>query len=66
MFAVQKNGYQGWLDLHKDLGTNRDDVDHKRTIFVNPLRHGRWAEVKSTIIAQHIEMLSVKIFEKKT
>ncbi|MCL1066022.1 hypothetical protein L2735_04275 [Shewanella olleyana] len=51
-------GAQGWLDLHKDLGTNRYDVDSKVTNFASPVRHGRWAEAKSTTSAQRMEMLS--------
>ncbi|MBB1331166.1 hypothetical protein H5087_17600 [Pseudoalteromonas sp. SR43-7] len=51
-------GSQGWLDLHKDLGTNREDVDTKITNFASPVRHGRWAEVKSTTSKERMEMLS--------
>ncbi|MBA6380980.1 MULTISPECIES: hypothetical protein [unclassified Colwellia] len=51
-------GSKGWLDLHKDLGTNREDVDKKITSFANPVRHGRWAEAKSTTSEQRMEMLS--------
>jgi len=65
-------GSQGWLDLHKDLGTNREDVDNKITNFASPVRHGRWAEAKSTTSAQRMEMLSytqsilLKILAKNT
>jgi len=51
-------GSQGWLDLHKDLGTKREDVDDKITKFASPVRHGRWAEAQSTTSAQRMEMLS--------
>ncbi|ASJ96509.1 hypothetical protein [Shewanella marisflavi] len=51
-------GSQGWLDLHKDLDTNREDVDNKITRFASPIRHGRWAEAQSTTSAQRLEMLT--------
>jgi len=51
-------GSQGWLDLHKDLETNREDVDSKITSFASATRHGRWAEAISTTSAQRIEMLA--------
>ena len=51
-------GSQGWLDLHKDLETSREDVDNKITKFASPIRHGRWAEAKSTTSAQRLEMLT--------
>jgi len=51
-------GSQGWLDLHKDLGTNRKDVDEKITNFASPIRHGRWVEAKSTNSGQRMAMLS--------
>jgi len=51
-------GSQGWLDLHKDLGTNRQEVDDKITNFSSPIRHGRWVEAKSTNSAQRMAMLT--------
>jgi hypothetical protein len=51
-------GSQGWLDLHKALGTNRQDVDAAITNYASPFRHGRWVEAKSTNSAQRMDMLS--------
>ena len=54
---VFKTGKDRWDDMHKALGTSRDEITTTIKDFADPIRHGSWPAMRSTDNALRWKML---------
>lgn len=47
-FAFRTGKNDGWAEMHRALGTDRESIERTVKPYADPIRHGNWASAKPT------------------